>query len=674
MPKYLVIIEGPGKIKKVSAALGKDYKVVASKGHCIDLPAKGKNISVKKDKATGDYTFTPNYQILDDKKEIVSDLVDLAQKHQTTYLMMDPDREGEAIAWHIANQLPASVNMVRVTTNSITKAEIAKALKKTRSIDQDLVNSYEARRILDRLVGYECSFLTTQATGGRSVGRVQSAALRILADREKAIQAFVPEEYWEIKANLLSKKAEKLIVDLVDPKAKDIKNKKAADTIKVALEGNETEVTKYDQKQRVSRPYAPFTTSTMQQSAVSILGLSQSRAMRAAQGLYEDGHITYHRTDSISISSEGIKNIRGYIQANFTPNYYPSKPNLYKTSAKNAQEAHEAIRPTDANVVGVGRDTDQKRLYELIWQRAVASQMTDSVSNQVTIRFETKKYTLGVSGSSLVFDGWKKVWSYALSKDVQLPALKVGEKLDISKVSTEQKWTQPPPRFSEASITKELEKTGIGRPSTYEQTMRTLKDREYIELTKKAFHVTDLGLRVSDFLVRSNFCFIDLKFTADMEDDLDEISAAKKTKENVLNIFYKRLMQDMDVGRKMKDTISQTTVPCPDCSKMLLKKFGRQSVPFFACPDRKECGFTANIGADGKPEKKVAKQVVLSTHKCPICSELMAERSSKYGKFFGCSKFPKCRGMRDESGKEIKKSTGKKKWSKKTKKKTTKKK
>jgi len=668
MSKYLVIIEGPGKISKFAAALGRDYKVIASKGHCIDLPAKGINVKITEDKKTNFYSFVPNYQIMDDKKTIVSDLVSLAKSHQITYLMTDPDREGEAIAWHIANILPKSIKIERAATNSITKGEIVKAIKNSRAIDQDLVNSYETRRILDRIVGYKCSFLTTTATGGRSVGRVQSAALRILADREEAIQAFVPEEYWEIKADLLSATKDKLTVDLVDPKSRDIKNKTAAEKIKKALVDSVAEVTKYDNKQRKNRPYPPLTTSTLQQSAISMLGFTQSRAMSAAQKLYEGGHITYHRTDSTSISAEGLKNIRDYIQVVQPNAYSTAKPNFFKTTAKNAQEAHEAIRPTDVTVLTAGVDQDQRRLYELVWKRAVSCQMADSVSDQVSIRFKSGKYELGISGSTLVFDGWKKVWTYALSQDVSLPVLAVGDKLDVKKVSTEQKFTQPPPRFSEASITKELEKTGIGRPSTYEQTMRTLRNRDYIELQKKAFHVTPLGLRVNKFLVNSNFCFIDLKFTADMEDDLDKISDAKQKKEDVLHTFYVRLLKDIDNGKKIKEQNEQTKVACPDCGKMLLMKHSRAGQSFFACTDKETCKFTGNVDDKGQIAKK--KVAVQSTHLCPLCKEMMYERQSKFGKFFGCSAFTKgCRGMRDSSGEPIMKK--KKKY---TKKKYTKKK
>jgi len=669
MSKYLVIIEGPGKIKKFAAALGKDYKILATKGHCVDLPAKGINVKITKDAKTSFYSFAPNYKIMDDKKSVVSDLVSEAKKHQMTYLMTDPDREGEAIAWHIANELPANVKTARAATNSITKSEIVKAIKNSRVIDQDLVNSYETRRILDRVVGYKCSFLTTTATGGKSVGRVQSAALRIIADREQAIQAFVPEEYWDIKADVLSSAKDKLTIALLKPKAKDIKSKAAADKIKKELGKNSVEITKYDSKAKNNRPYAPFTTSTMQQSAVSILGFTQSRVMSAAQKLYEGGHITYHRTDSPTVSKEGIKDIRSFVQANFSSAYMLSSPNIYKTTAKNAQEGHEAIRPTDASLLGAGLDTDQKRLYELIWQRAISSQMSTSVSNQVSVRFEYKKYEFGISGSSLVFDGWKKVWTHALSQDVILPLMNVGDKLDITKVSTEQKFTQPPPRFSESSFTKELEKSGIGRPSTYEQITKTLKARDYIELQKRAFSATPLGIRVSNFLVASNFCFIDLKFTADMEDDLDEVSAAKQKKEDVLHAFYVRLLKDIESGKQIQLKNQVTTVPCPDCGTMLLKKHSRMGVPFFACVDKEKCKFTSNIGDDGQPAKK--KIPVASSHVCHLCKEPMYERESRYGKFYGCSKFPKCKGMRDSDGKEIVKSTKAKKgrWKKSAKKK-----
>ena len=672
MAKYLVVIEGPGKIKKYAALLGKDYKIVATKGHCIDLPSKGINVKIKKDKS-GVYEFDPNYQIMDDKKELVSDLVAEAQKHQITYLMTDPDREGEAIAWHIANYLPKSVKVKRAATNSLTKSAIESAMKSASTVDMDLVHSYEARRILDRVVGYKCSYLTKTATGGTSVGRVQSAALRLIAEREQEIKKFVPEEYWEIKAELLTAKKDKFIASLIDPDKMTIKNQASAEKIVKDIEKQIAVCSKHDVKTQNSRAYPPFTTSTLQQSASTFLGMTQNRCMKAAQKLYESGDITYHRTDSVKLSKEGLKDIRSYISATFAQPYQTASPNFFKTTAKNAQEGHEAIRPTDVNKLSAGADSDQKRLYEMIWQRAVSCQMTDCQTERIVAQFDVKKYKLEARGSRMLFDGFRKVWSYGGSGDVLLPLIAEKDKFDIIDVDSEQKFTQPPPRYSSASFVKTLEKEGIGRPSTFESITRTLKDRGYIEMKAKSFQGTDLGIDVVEFLKKANFCFIDLAFTASMEGDLDLVAESKLTKENVLHNFYTRLLKDIEAAKQIKDKLQQPGINCPDCGKPLLMKHGSYG-SFFACEDRKGCGFTANVGEDGKPEaKKPPKPKEYGKDPCPDCGEQMIKRQSKFGVFYGCSKFPKCRGMRDEAGSPIEKKT--KKWTKKksSKKKTSKK-
>lgn len=676
MAKHLVIIEGPGKIKKFSAALGKEYKILATKGHCVDLPSQGINIKIKAD-ANGRYSFDPNYQIMSDKKEIVSDIVYEAKNYQNVYLMTDPDREGEAIAWHIANQMPKGTNLKRAATSSITKKAIEDAIKKASSINYDLVHSYEARRMLDRIVGYKCSFLAKTATGGTSVGRVQSAALRILTEREQQIKNFKPEEYWDIEAELLSASKDKFWAKLIDPDKMTIKDKSSADKVVALLEKKTAVCSKHEVKQQSSRAYAPFTTSTMQQSASTFLGMTQSRTMQAAQKLYENGDITYHRTDSVKMSAEGLKDVRTYISKTYSSQYHTSSPNFFKTSAKNAQEGHEAIRPTDITKTSAGGNADQKKLYEMIWKRAVSSQMADSNTERIVAEFKVDKLKLEARGSRQLFDGWRKVWNYGSSADVLLPAISEKDKFDVIDVNSEQKFTQPPPRYSGASFVKTLEKQGIGRPSTFESITRTLKDRGYIEFKNKSYQATDLGINVVEFLKKANFCFIDLTFTASMESDLDFIADTKKTKEDVLHDFYVRLLKDIEAGKKIKDQLQQTSFTCSDCSQPLLMKHGRNG-SFFACPDRKGCGYTANVDSQGKPEQKKAVVKEYGTKPCPDCGSQMVKRQSKYGVFFGCSAFPKCRGMRDEHEEIIEKKPKKafKKYSKKktTKKKTTKKK
>lgn len=674
MAKYLVVIEGPGKIKKYSALLGKDYKIVATKGHCIDLPSKGINVKINQDDK-GVYGFVPNYQVMDDKKEIVSDLVDEAKKHQITYLMTDPDREGEAIAWHIANYLPKSVNAVRASTNSLTKSAIDSAMKSASTIDTDLVHSYETRRILDRLVGYKCSHLTKTATGGQSVGRVQSAALRLIAEREQEIQNFKPQEYWDIKAELLSAKKDKFWANLIDPDKMTIGDQKTAETIVKAVEKQIAVCSSHKVTKQASRPYAPFTTSTLQQSAATFLGMTQSRCMTAAQKLYENGDITYHRTDSVHLSKEGMKDIRSFISTTYPNQYHTAKPNYYKNTAKNAQEGHEAIRPTDVKKLGAGIDADQKRLYEMIWQRAVSSQMADAQYERIVAEFTVKKYKFEARGSRQLFDGWRKVWSYGGAADVLLPQIAQNEKFDVIDVDAEQKFTHPPPRYSSASFVKTLEKEGIGRPSTFESITKTLKNRGYIDMKGKSFQATDLGIDVTEFLKKANFCFIDLKFSSGMEGDLDLIAESKKSKEDVLHHFYLRLLKDIQTGKQLKDNLQKTNHKCPDCSSVLLMKHGSYG-SFLACEDRKGCGFTADIDpkTGGPKAKEPAKPKEYGNDPCPDCGSQMIKRQSKFGFFYGCSNFPECRGMRDEHGQTIekKKKTFKKR-SKKTAKKTAKK-
>jgi DNA topoisomerase I len=674
MAKYLVIVEAPNKTRSYAKYLGKDFHVMATVGHVIDLPPKKINIKIKHDKKANFYSFDPNYDVMEGKEAIVKQIVSEASKYQAVYLMTDPDREGEAIAWHVSKQLPAGTTIFRASTNNITQAGLDAALKNASSLDLDLVNSYETRRMVDRIVGYKCSYLTQTATGGRSVGRVQSAALRILAEREQEIKAFVPEEYWDIEAELLTKKTkkEKVKARLSKPDKMDIKNKSMADIIVADLKGSVVEIVKHDVKQVTNHAYAPFTTSTLQQAAATILSWDQKKTMNVAQKLYAAGDITYHRTDSTSISPTNLGKLRGYIQSAFAPNYLPKSANVFKTTTKNAQEAHEAVLPTDPNNLTAGADPDEKKLYKLVWERAIASQMADSISEGISVKFAYKDYELSTNGNRLLFDGWKKVWHYSLSADVLLPQMALGEKLDAIDVIAEQKFTQPPPRYSGASFVKLLDKTGIGRPSTFQSITDTLVNRDYIEIKKQVFHATDLGVKVIDFLKAANFCFIDLNFTSGMENDLDDIAEKKKQKEIVLDDFYKRLLKDIVSGQSIKGTAQVSGHKCLKCGKNLLQKHSRFGA-FYACEDKENCGAICNVGENGVPVEK--KQKEYGPDPCQLCKLQMVKRQSKYGVFFGCSGYPKCKGMRSEDGSPIEVKTGDKKprkqfWKNKGKKKT----
>tara|TARA_Y100000034_G_C6904635_1_gene419398 strand:+ start:1711 stop:3687 length:1977 start_codon:yes stop_codon:yes gene_type:complete len=655
MAKSLVVIEAPGKLKSFRKYLGNKYTILASRGHVADLPEKKIGVDIKKQ-------FTPTYEIMPGKQSTIDEIVKAASKAETIYLMTDSDREGEAIAWHVARYLPKDKEIRRAVTGSLTKKAIEDAIKDSHCIDADKVNSYECRRILDRLCGYKCSFVTKQATGGRSAGRVQSAALRILAEREKEILTFIPHEYWPIEAELLTPRDEKIVAIIKKPKPLDIRSGDDAKKICDRLKKGPVKVTKYDEQEVSQKSFAPFVTSTILQSAAASFGWKSDHTMKVAQRLYEASAITYHRTDSTFIIPDFISGIRSTIQTRYGASYLPDKVNFFGKQ-KSAQEAHEACR-----VVDISQETsstgDDAKLYKMIWKRTVASQMAPMRIKRITAEFTCDKYILGANGSRVLFDGWRKVWDYGSVEEKELAEASVGETVKVIDIKTEKKMTQPPPRYSTTSTIKKLESEGIGRPSTYASILKTLEDRNYVEYNKKNIQVTALGIRVSDFLIASDFCFVDLHFTSDMEEKLDEIAIKKTTKLEVLTEFWNRLKVDLTKAKEEKDKASKTDIDCPQCKKgKLMSKYSNFG-PFFVCERAKDeddpCDFKANQGDDGKPEKK--KEKVYGPDPCPDCKEKMIQRESRYGKFFGCSKFPKCKGMRDLEGEVIvpKKKKGKK--------------
>jgi len=670
MPYDLVIVESPKKAKHIQSFLGSSYKVVASVGHMYDLPKKQLGIDIKKD-------FKPTYVIMDDKKDVEKNIHKLAKNANIIYLMADLDREGSGIAKNIHDHLPKDCVVKRATTNEITKTAVKKAIQNAYSMDdeKDLVNAYEARRILDRIVGFRASWPVQQATGGRSAGRCQSVALRILADREKEIQSFIPIIYWPIVAELLTNKKEKIIAEIKVPKSLDISTKEEAEKIINVLKKGPVKVSKYDQNQVDVNPYPPFTTSTLYQAAAAI-GISLQGCKVASQSLFENSFCTYIRTDSTNICAEAMTNIHFYIKSNYNNQYQLSKPRNYKSKVKNAQEAHEAIRPTDIKLEKLLQGTDdEKKIYELIWRRTVASQMTPAKVLRSSAEFKCNKYVLGATGSKELFDGFRKVWTYGNTDDRYMPIIKVGDTVDVIDIKTEKKETQPPKRYSEASLTKLLETEGIGRPSTYANIITTILDRGYVEKKKNIFHATELGIRVSDFMVSSDFCFIDTKFTSKMEDDLDEISNGKKNKLEVLNAFWERLKKDLEKAKVVKNKSQQTNFECPECKKNnikanLLKKVSKFG-PFFSCENYKKdggCKYTASVDENGEPKEKVKKDPPKeSQFKCPKCKSVMVERTGPYGVFLGCSAYPKCKTIMDMQGQV--KEPAKKKWKKNWKKK-----
>jgi len=637
--KNLVIVESPNKVKKIKSFLGDKFEVVASVGHIRDLPTKGLGVNLKKD-------FEPTYEVYPDKKDIVKKIISAAKKADIVYLMMDADREGHGISYHIASLLPKNTKYKRAVSYSITKSEVKRAIEEAGEIDMDLVNAYECRRILDRLVGYRTSFITKQATGGSSAGRVQSAALRILTEREKEIKAFVPQEYWSIDVELLTDKYEKILAKIKIPKELDIKTKEQADKICDAIKKGPVKVSKFEKKEHSVKPYGPFKTSTMTQTAGSILGWKADKTMRVAQDIYTDGLCTYHRTDSTFIVPEFVAQIRNQVEG-YGDGYLPNKPNLY-SSSKNAQEAHEACRVTDLIKLSAN-SIDKSKLYTMIWKRTVASQMNPMIQMRASAEFSCDKYVLNASGSKAIFDGWRKVWDYGSVSDTELPELEIGQELKVLAVKAEQKFTQPPPHFTVSSFDKELEKRGIGRPSTAPFIPRTLEDRGYIEI-KKHLQATDLGIRVSDFLVGTDFCFVDLSFTTKMEEKLDGIAQASANKIEILTDFWNRLKSDIENAKKKKNEMAQTDFECPKCHANLLMKHSKYG-PFFSCSNysnkENKCDFTAHVGDDGQPEEKKVAVFTDSEHDCPNCGELLIVRQGKRGEYLGCRNWRdvKCQGF-----------------------------
>jgi DNA topoisomerase-1 len=661
MSKYLVVIESPGKLKSYRKYLGPDYEIVASVGHVMDLPPKGGlGVNIKKQ-------FEPTFEVMDDKKQVLSDIVKKAKKSKLTYLMMDPDREGTGIAAMIASQFPKSVKYTRAATSSITKKDIEEAISNSGDIDQKMYDAFLARRILDRIAGFKTSFLVKQATGGRSAGRVQSAALRILAEREKEIAEFKPQEFWPVDADLKTTRNDIVTAHVIEPDKMDTKTEDDAKEVVGVIEKGPVKVEKYDVKEVSRRPQPPFITSSLQATASSMLGWNQKKTMGVAQKLYEAGHITYMRTDSAYIVPDKVKEIRSAIEDRWNKKFLPDKENAFK-KGKNAQEAHECIRPTDLNIETAGSVGDEAKLYKMIWKRTIASQMLPEKREQVRAVFKAGKVRLAASGSRQTFEGWKACWDYRDASDTFLPEMKVGEKVTVEDVRYEQKFTEPPPRYGVASFNSKLEEVGLGRPSTLAAIIDTLRAREYIENDSKTHKVTDLGMRVTDFLVKNNFCFADVKFTREMEDKLDSVLEGKTQKLDILNDFWTRLKSDIASAKENKDKLSRTEYPCPLCKKANREKFLQRKFSsfgeFYACEARTDkeikCDYKADVGDSGEPKEKPKKEPPKKSGiDCPECGGDLVIRSGKFGEFLGCNKFPKCRVTADMEGNIKKPSKGK---------------
>jgi DNA topoisomerase-1 len=657
--KFL-IVESPSKAKTIEKYLEGAFTVRASVGHIRDLP--------KSNKAAIDIEggFIPHYEISKGKEKVVHELQALAEKATSILLATDPDREGEAIAWHIDELLKkdkkVKAPIKRVTFHEITKEAVEEALKEPREIDTNLRKAQEARRVLDRLVGYDLSgIIWKKVRYGLSAGRVQSPALRIIMEREREIRAFVPEKYWKLFGEFETLKKAKITLTCdEEPRDENLVNKilevgKKSDWVVSAVKESE-------QKRS---PRAPFTTSTLQQTASSRLGYSPSRTMQLAQKLYESGHITYMRTDSTNLSAAAQGEIIAMVKKEYGPEYAEAR--VYKTKSKNAQEAHEAIRPTHIHVAHAGTE-EQQKLYRLIWERTVSSQMTDAKLSKTKISavIEDDKSlpAFSANGSRLLFPGWLKAEPDARGEDVELPVCVVGEKIKLLDLQSVEKFTEPPSRYSEAGLVKELEERGIGRPSTYASIMRTIEDRGYVKKEGKTLFPTDTGEVVSDFLEKNFSSYISDTFTAEMEDELDEISRGEREYEKTLKNFYGPFLKEI----KEKDKLAKATdlgdapenIKCPKCGKSMIIKLSRGG-KFYSCSDYPDC--TGALMLDGT-ELQGPKEI---GELCPLCGEkkgksgggklVIRERRDGSGTFISCSRYPKCKFIKEDEEEKKRKMT-----------------
>lgn len=653
MSKYLVVVESPTKAKKIQGYLGSDYNVIASCGHVLDLPPKNLGVDLSND-------FSMTYEVIKGKEDFVKTVNILSKKVEMIYLASDPDRDGESISQEVLSCIKEKkIKYKRIRFHEITKEAIKKALQEATDINKDLVNAYEVRRITDRICGFKTSFPVRQATGGPSAGRVQSVGLRILSELEKEIKAFIPEIYWPIEAELLTNKKEKIIALIETPKPLDIKTEEEAKKIIEVFKNGKITVSEYKKTEAEVKPNPPFITSTLLQAASTYLGFSVARTTQLAQSLFEQGKITYIRTDSTNIAPEALQSIVDNIKNNYKPQYLPKMPYVYASKAKNAQEAHECIRPVDVNVQNIGGTPEEQKLYELILRRTISSQMTPAKYMRNSAKFSCEKYLLSASGSKELFDGFRKVWTYSDVSDQYLPELKVGEPVDLISIKCEKKETSPPGHYSEASFIKELEKRGIGRPSTYKTIVQTLQDRGYADKKGKSLIATDLGIKVSDYLISSNVCFIDIDFTCNMEEELDEIANKKNTKLDVLNKFWSRLQQDLKNMQSNKKESSKTEHKCPECDGSLLLKFGKFG-QFLACENysnkNNKCKYTSKVDKEGNPVEKTQKSIEESDIDCPNCGKkLLIKISKKNNNYLSCRnwKDKKCAGFYDMQGKKM---------------------
>ena len=658
--KSLIIVESPAKAKTIKNFLDKSYNVIASKGHIRDLPKTSFGIKIEDDK------FTPEYRISSDHSAIVKEIKELAKGADEIYLATDEDREGEAIAFHIANAIGKEpTSLPRIVFHEITKSAIQNALKSPRHVDMNSVNAQQTRRLLDRIVGYKLSpLLNLKIQKGLSAGRVQSAALKIIVDREREIQAFKPVEYYTIDT-VFKKDLDAELVKFENQKIEKltIQNPDRAKYIIENLQNEKFSVREIESKDRKIQPSPPFMTSTLQQSASNRLGFSPKKTMMIAQSLYEGvqtnegfmGAITYMRTDSLNLAKEAVAAAREHILQNYGKEYLPAKAISYTTSSKGAQEAHEAIRPTNLNftpqIAAKFLEKDALKLYTLIYNRFLACQMSACVSQTQNVYVTSEKGEFKISGRKVLFDGFYKVYG-ELDKDKILPNLKKGDEMSLQSIKSTQNFTEPPARYSEAGLVKKLESLGIGRPSTYAPTISLLTSRDYVRIEKKQLIPNEIAFSMIGVLEEHFSNIVDSEFTSHLEEKLDEIALDKADWQKVLSDFYYPFMEKISAGKtgiKSLKTATPIGEKCPECGSELVLRKGRYG-EFIACSNFPKCKYSRNIAKDSqmsaetgsataaKPKRELKKLDV----PCPKCGGEIVERFSRRGKFYGCANYPKC--------------------------------
>ena len=647
----LVIVESPTKAKTLSGFLGKTYVVKASYGHIRDLPKSELGVDV-------DHKFKIKYEVNDKGKDILKELKKYAKEADEIFLATDLDREGEAISWHLFELLKDKRNeklFKRVVFHEITKEEIDKSFNHPTKLNFDLVDSQHARRVLDRLVGYKLSpLLWKKVRYGLSAGRVQSVAVRMVVERERERKAFIPEEYWSLEAKfkknkntfssqLFGFKNEKLEIksnDEMDKVLKDIKN------------ATKFEIEDINKSSRKRNPYPPFKTSTLQQSAANVFGYPAKKTMSIAQKLFEKGFITYHRTDSLNLSDKFLNEARDFVKKEIGKQYIPAEPNIYKTNSKGAQEAHEAIRPTNLEVKPKGLTEDESKIYTLIFKRAVESQMLPIEFLQTSIKIKSdNSYNFRTTGSIITFDGWR-----ALSKKInisededevkELPELEVGDSLELSTLDPAQHFTQPPARYSDATLIKALEEMQIGRPSTYAPTISTVQGRGYVSKEGRYFYPEDVAYVVTDLLVKYFPEIVDYEFTATMEEKFDEIADGKMEWVPVISEFYKPfeknvVLRDKELKKADFTFVEMSDEDCPKCGKKLMIKLGKYG-KFLSCSGFPDCDFAKPVDSEGFDEQGNP----IEYEKCDKCGGSMILKRGRFGKFLACSNYPKCKNIK----------------------------